>query len=332
MLNDKSILITGGTGSFGKAFTRYVLEHYKPRRLAIFSRDEYKQFKMVQEFPENKYDCIRFFLGDVRDLDRMRQALRGVDIVVHAAALKQVPSAEYNPMECVKTNVHGAENVVNAAIEAHVSRVIALSTDKACNPVNLYGATKLASDKIFIAANNISGTAKTRFSVVRYGNVLGSRGSVVPHFRELIADGATSLPITDARMTRFWVTIEQAVRFVIESLDMMVGGEIFVPKVPSMKIVDLAQAMAPKLDLRTVGIRPGEKLHEEMISTADADRTVELPDRYAIMPTMRFWDNTDLKDYYVEKRGANPVQEGFRYGSDNNAVWLTKEKFAGMID
>lgn len=331
MLNDKSILITGGTGSFGTAFTKYVLERYSPKRLVIFSRDEYKQFKMQQQFSETQYDCIRYFLGDVRDLDRLRQALRGIDYVIHAAALKQVPSAEYNPMECVKTNVHGAENVVNASIENHVGRVVALSTDKACNPINLYGATKLASDKIFIAANNISGAAKTRFAVVRYGNVLGSRGSVVPFFRKLIAEGATSLPITDQRMTRFWVTIEQAVNFVIESLEMMAGGEIFVPKVPSMKIVDLAKAMGPTLDLQTVGIRPGEKLHEELISAADAERTVELENRYAILPGLRFWDARDMKNYYVQERAASPVPEGFRYGSDNNEVWLTKKEFANLV-
>src|SRR3990167_1173573 len=261
MFNDKSILITGGSGSFGKKLMKTALARYKPRRLIVYSRDELKQFEMQQEFTAPE---MRFFIGDVRDLERLKQAMRGVDIVVHAAALKQVPAAEYNPMECIKTNIHGAENVINAALENNIEKVIALSTDKAANPINLYGATKLVSDKLFVAANNIAGGHQTRFAVVRYGNVVGSRGSVVPFFKKLIADGAKELPITAPRMTRFWVPLQEGVDLVFKSFERMHGGEIFVPKIPSARMIDLASAMAPNLPTKIIGIRPGEKLHEIM--------------------------------------------------------------------
>src|ERR1700688_56092 len=259
MFNDKSILITGGTGSFGKQYVKTILQRFHARKLIIYSRDELKQFEMQQDFPQS---CMRFFLGDVRDRDRLIQAMNGVDYVIHAAALKQVPAAEYNPMECIKTNIHGAENVIHAALNNNVEKVIALSTDKAANPINLYGATKLVSDKLFVAANNMVGARETRFSVVRYGNVIGSRGSVVPLFKRQVAGGCDHLPITDANMTRFWITVQQGVDFVLKNFARMHGGEIFVPKIPSMKLVDLASAMAPNLPQRIIGIRPGEKMHE----------------------------------------------------------------------
>lgn len=319
-LKGKSIFVTGGTGSFGRAFVKTLIEQYEPARLVIYSRDELKQFEMQQYFNNPpQTDCLRYFIGDVRDRDRLTLAMRGVDIVIHAAALKQVPTAEYNPMECIRTNVDGAENVVRAAMDNNVERVIALSTDKAANPINLYGASKLASDKIFVAANNIS--SNTRFAVVRYGNVVGSRGSVIPFFQKLIDEGATFLPITDARMTRFWITLPQGVNFVISSLEMMIGGEIFVPKIPSMKMVDLAKAMAPTLDHKIVGIRPGEKLHEIMV-TSDAGRnTLELEDRYIIEPEFVFWK--EKKGQYYED--AKKTAEDFFFSSDNNAEWLDAE-------
>jgi UDP-N-acetylglucosamine 4,6-dehydratase len=316
-LNDKSILVTGGTGSFGKHFLKTVVERYKPRRLIIFSRDELKQFEMQQSFPQELYPYLRFFIGDVRDRDRLELALRDVDYVIHAAALKQVPTAEYNPFECIRTNVFGAENLVYAALRRNVKKVIALSTDKAANPVNLYGASKLASDKIFVAANNLAGSEATRFAVVRYGNVVGSRGSVVPFFQKLAADGATSLPITDERMTRFWITLTQGVNFVLSSMEMMRGGEIFVPKIPSTTIVDLASLLGPKLAQHKVGVRPGEKLHETMIPADDSRWTVEIDDRYVILASFA----AAAREAYLN-RGGKPVAEGFQYSSDSNPEQL----------
>ena len=312
-LNDKSVLVTGVTGSFGKHFLKTVIAQYKPRRLIIFSRDELKQFEMQQEFSQEKYPFLRYFIGDVRDRDRLDLALRDVDYIVHAAAKKQVTTAEYNPFECIRTNVFGAENIVTAAIRCGVKRVVALSTDKAANPVNLYGAFKLASDKTFVAGNNLSGAYGTRFSVVRYGNVFGSRSSVVPFFRKLIADGADSLPITDARMTRFWITLTQGVNFVLSSMEMMRGGEIYVPKIPSTTIPDVATLISPTLKQHVIGIRPGEKLHETMIPADDAHCTVELDDRYVILASFAH----AAREAYLH-RGARPVAEGFSYSSDTN--------------
>jgi len=326
MLNEKSILVTGGTGSFGRRFARTVLQRFKPKRLVIYSRDELKQFEMAQEFPHEKYGCMRYFIGDVRDKDRLVQAMTGVDIVIHAAALKQVPAAEYNPMECIKTNIHGAENVIHAALANDVARVIALSTDKAANPINLYGASKLASDKLFTAANNMAGGLRTRFSVARYGNVVGSRGSVIPLYKKLVEDGAEYLPVTDKRMTRFWITLQQGVNFVITSLGLMYGGEIFVPKIPSMRITDLAKALAPNLPVKIVGIRPGEKLHEVMITDDDSRQTLELDDRYVIEPSFAWWQ----RDRY-DTTGATPVAEGFRFASDINSDWLDAARLKALI-
>ncbi|MDP3513894.1 MAG: UDP-N-acetylglucosamine 4,6-dehydratase (inverting) [Sulfuritalea sp.] len=325
-LNNKNVLITGGTGSFGQAFVRMVLLRFKPHKLIVFSRDELKQYEMAQVFPDTTYPCMRYFIGDVRDADRLEMAMRDVDVVIHAAALKHVPAAEYNPFECIRTNVHGAENVVKAAIRSGVRKVVALSTDKAANPANLYGASKLASDKIFVAANNLS-TGHPRFSVVRYGNVVGSRGSVVPFFRRLIKEGAERLPITDPRMTRFWITIEQGVNFVLSSLEMMQGGEIFVPKIPSTKITELANVMAPGLPHKVVGIRPGEKLHEVMITEDDARATLELADRYLIQPWFNSWDSAP----YLAT-GAKPVADGFRYSSDTNPAWLKDDEIARLLE
>lgn len=325
-LNGKTVLVTGGTGSFGQAFVRMALSRFKPHKLIVFSRDELKQYEMAQAFPDTTYPCMRYFIGDVRDADRLEMAMRGVDIVIHAAALKHVPAAEYNPFECIRTNVHGAENIVMAAIRSGVKKVVALSTDKAANPANLYGASKLASDKIFVAANNLS-SGHPRFSVVRYGNVMGSRGSVVPFFRRLVNEGADSLPITDPRMTRFWITIEQGVNFVLSSLEMMQGGEIFVPKIPSTKITELANVMAPGMPHKVVGIRPGEKLHEVMITEDDARGTLELSDRYLIQPWFNSWDST----LYLAA-GAKPVADGFRYSSDTNPAWLNDGEIAGMLE
>jgi UDP-N-acetylglucosamine 4,6-dehydratase len=319
MFDGKSILITGGTGSFGREYVRTLLEKYSPRRLVVFSRDELKQFEMAQEFSGS---CMRYFLGDVRDRARLVQAMEGVDIVIHAAALKQVPAAEYNPMECIKTNVHGAENVIHAALVNHVEKVIALSTDKAANPINLYGATKLASDKLFVAANNIAGSRRTRFAVVRYGNVVGSRGSVVPYFRKLIVQGSDHLPITDERMTRFWITLRQGVEFVLAAFERMRGGEIFVPKIPSVRIVDVATAMAPHLPRKIVGIRPGEKVHEIMCPADDSHLALEFDDHYVIRPTIRF--SSGSNDFSTNNRGeqGRPVPEGFEYNSGTNKHFL----------
>jgi UDP-N-acetylglucosamine 4,6-dehydratase len=312
-LNDRTVLVTGGTGSFGRHFIKTVIARYKPRRLIVFSRDELKQSEMAQDLPHDKYPFIRYFIGDVRDKDRLDLALRDVDYVVHAAAMKQVPTAEYNPFECIRTNVFGAENVATAALRRGVRRVVALSTDKAANPVNLYGASKLASDKIFVAANNLSGGDGTRFAVVRYGNVFGSRGSVVPLFRKLAAEGAESLPITDSRMTRFWITLTQGVDFVLSSMEMMRGGEIYVPKIPSTTMPELARLIAPDLGQHVIGIRPGEKLHETMIPADDAHGTVELEDRYVVLAGFA----QAAREAYLH-RGARPVPEGFSYSSDSN--------------
>lgn len=327
MLNNKSILITGGTGSFGKCCTRVLLERYKPKRLVIFSRDEVKQYEMQRAFDD---PCMRYFLGDVRDRNRLVQALRNVDYVIHAAALKQVPAAEYNPMECIKTNVHGAENVIAAALENNVEKVIALSTDKAANPVNLYGSSKLASDKLFVAANNIAGDHRTLFSVVRYGNVVGSRGSVVPLFMKLIEQGAEFLPITDESMTRFWITLQQGVDFVLENFRRMWGGEIFVPKIPSVRITDLAEAMAPGMRTEIVGIRPGEKLHEIMCPADYAHLTLEFDNHYLIKPTIKFHHH-DV-DYEVNPLGerGRTVERGFEYQSGTNPHFLDLDEIRSL--
>ena len=321
----RTILITGGTGSFGKMFARHVLDNYQLRKLIIFSRDELKQFEMQQSPVFRPHLAkMRFFIGDVRDASRLEMAFREVDFVVHAAALKQVPAAEYNPFECIKTNVHGAENVVNAALRTNVEKVVALSTDKAANPINLYGASKLASDKIFIAAQSLVGRSQVKFAVVRYGNVLGSRGSVVPMFRRLIGAGSDHLPVTDKRMTRFIITLEHGVEFVLSSFGMIKeGGEMFVPKIPSVRITDLASYMAPNLPIREVGIRPGEKLHEVMITEDDARLTVELSDSYVIKP--QFW----RPNLVIE--GSRPVRDRFCYTSDSNSDWLDQPGFDRMI-
>jgi UDP-N-acetylglucosamine 4,6-dehydratase/5-epimerase len=325
-LDGHSILVTGGTGSFGRAFVKAVLADSKPKRLIVYSRDELKQFDMQQEFPIARHPCLRYFIGDVRDRDRLEMAMRGIDIVIHAAALKQVPAAEYNPFECIATNVHGAENVVNACIRSNVRKVIALSTDKAANPINLYGASKLASDKIFVAANHLSGHDGCRFSVVRYGNVIGSRGSVVPIFNRVRKTGGKELPVTDPRMTRFLITLEQGISFVLSSLALMRGGELFVPKIPSMNMADLGRALAPDLPQKVVGIRPGEKLHEVMITTEDSWFTWELPDRYVIEPSIALWDAR-----HQPPAGATRVAEGFRYSSDSNTEWLTGPEFLDLV-
>lgn len=328
MFNGKSILLTGGTGSFGKEYSRTLLTRFQPKKIVIYSRDELKQYEMAQEFSN---ETMRFFIGDVRDLSRLKQAMEGIDYVIHAAALKHVPAAEYNPMECIKTNVHGAENVITAAIEANVDKVIALSTDKAASPINLYGATKLASDKLFVAANNIVGSKRTRFSGVRYGNVVGSRGSVVLFFRKLIAQGAASLPITDTRMTRFWITLHQGVDFVLKNFERMHGGEIFIPKIPSARISDLVAAMAPELPHHVIGIRPGEKLHELMVATDDSHLTLEFADHYVIKPTINF--NTQV-NFSLNRQGESgkPVQSGFEYSSGSNPQFLTVPELKTLID
>lgn len=319
-LTGKSILITGGTGSFGKNMLRQLLANHNPRRISVLARGEYNHFLLQNSLTEEEQEKVRFFIGDVRDMDRMVMAMRGIDIVIHAAAQKQVPLAEYNPFECIRTNVIGAESVVQSSIRAGVRKVIALSTDKAVNPINLYGASKLASDKIFVAANALAAGTGTRFSVVRYGNVLGSRGSVIPFFRGLLKDGANELPVTDDRMTRFWVTLDQAVAFTISCIDTMRGGEIYVPKIPSMKITDLVTALAPDVPIKIVGIRPGEKLHELMITEHNAPTTFDLPDRYIIEPEWNFWDRKARKEH------AYPlVEENFEYTSDKNDTWMSVE-------
>lgn len=310
-----SILVTGGTGSFGRRFVETVLKISKPDRIVVFSRDELKQYEMITGgLNQDAHPSLRYFIGDVRDRERLEMAMRGIEVVIHAAALKQVPTAEYNPFECIRTNVYGAENVVGAAINNKVKRVIALSTDKAVNPINLYGASKLAADKIFVAGNNLSGKTGTRFSAVRYGNVIGSRGSVVENFQRLIANGAKSLPITDTRMTRFFITLQQGVDFVISCLWQMRGGEIFIPRIPSIKIVDLANAMAPNCSHTTIGVRPGEKLHEVLITEDDARTTLELDDRFVIEPVFHWWSRAS----YLDDHDASPVDDTFRYASDAN--------------
>lgn len=314
----KTVLVTGGTGSFGKKFIKRILE-YPVEKVIVFSRDELKQFEMAQVYTDPR---MRFFIGDVRDKERLYRALNGVNIVVHAAALKQVPACEYNPFEAIKTNVGGAENIIEASIDRGVERVIALSTDKACCPINLYGATKLASDKLFIAANAYSGGKATRFSVVRYGNVVGSRGSVVPFFQKMRKTGR--VPVTDERMTRFWITLKQGVQFVIDNLQRMQGGELFVPKIPSMKVVDLAKAIAPDCDIDIVGIRPGEKLHESMITEDDARHTVEFDNYYVIQPEFSWWQAPKIE-------GARRLPEGFCYASDTNTQWLTVEALRDLV-
>jgi UDP-N-acetylglucosamine 4,6-dehydratase len=325
MFKGKSILITGGTGSFGKQFTKTLLQRFAPRRIVIYSRDELKQFEMQQEYGA---ECMRYFIGDVRDRDRLVQAMNDVDFVIHAAALKQVPAAEYNPMECIKTNIHGAENVIHAALATKVSQVIALSTDKAANPINLYGATKLVSDKLFVAANNVVGKGGTAFSVVRYGNVVGSRGSVVPFFVKLISENARELPVTHEDMTRFWISLQQGVDFVLRNFTRMYGGEIFVPKIPSIRIVELAKVMAPHLPMRIVGIRAGEKLHEVMCPADDSHLTLEFSDHYVLRPTIKF--HRSAIDYTVNARGeiGKAVAAGFEYNSGTNSHFLGSAEIA----
>lgn len=330
MFDGASILITGGTGSFGKQYVRTLLDQYQPRKLIIYSRDELKQFEMAQIFSDRQFPCMRYFIGDVRDRDRLTLAMRDVDYVIHAAALKQVPAAEYNPMECIKTNIYGADNVIQAAMACRVQRVIALSTDKAANPINLYGATKLCSDKLFVAANNLVGDRPTRFSVVRYGNVVGSRGSVVPFFQGLLERGTDHLPITDPRMTRFWITLQQGVDFVLKNFQRMRGGELFVPKIPSIRITDLATAMAPGLPTKVIGIRPGEKLHEVMCPGDDSHLTLEFDDHYVISPTITFADQRHV--FTSNKLGevGTLVESGFEYNSGKNDHFLTVEEIMKM--
>ena len=324
MLNGKTILITGGTGSFGNHFTDYVLQHYKPKKIIIYSRDEFKQFQMRNRLME--HDAVmRYFIGDVRDGARLRRAFEGVDYVIHAAALKQVPACEYNPNEAIKTNIHGAMNVIEAALDTGVKRVVALSTDKAVNPVNLYGGTKLVSDKLFIAANAYSGQRDTRFAIVRYGNVAGSRGSVIPFFRSLVESGERELPITDFEMTRFWITLEQGVRLVIKALGESKGGETFIAKIPSFKITDLAKAILPDGVLKEVGIREGEKLHEVMITKEDSLYTYEYDQHFIVYPHMSWWTENNAI------QGGRPVAHGFEYSSGTNSWWLTVEQLRALL-
>ncbi len=328
MFNGKNILITGGTGSFGKKFTQTLLRDFQPNKIIVYSRDEQKHFEMAKEYTQS---CMRYFVGDVRDFKRLKKAMRGVDFVIHAAAMKHVDIAEYNPMECINTNIHGAEYVIDAAIDSGVKKVIALSTDKAANPINLYGATKLASDKLFVAANNMVGNHEIEFSVVRYGNVIGSKGSVVPFFKKLLNEGREELPITDERMTRFLITLQEGVDFVIKNFARMQGGEIFVPKIPSMRMIDLAMAMSGDKAYEVIGIRPGEKLHEAMITKEDSLRTVEFDDHYVIKPTIQFSQAVDFSINALGERGRD-VDDGFEYASDTNDVWLEKEKFLALED
>jgi UDP-N-acetylglucosamine 4,6-dehydratase len=323
MFNNKNILITGGTGSFGQKYVKTLLERYSPKKIIIYSRDELKQFEMQQDF---NLPCMRYFIGDVRDKERLTQAMNGVDYIIHAAALKQVPAAEYNPTECIKTNIKGAENVIAAALANNVEKVIALSTDKAANPVNLYGATKLVSDKLFVAANNMSGGHRTLFSVVRYGNVVGSRGSVVPFFKKILNDGATEIPVTHEDMTRFWITLQDGVNFVLKNFERMLGGEIFVPKIPSMRIVDLAKAMAPDLPIKIIGIRPGEKLHEIMCPSDDSYHTFEYDDHFVIAPAIIFSSRSN--DFTINglNETGKQVAHGYEYNSLNNECFLSTQE------
>jgi UDP-N-acetylglucosamine 4,6-dehydratase (inverting) len=326
MLHNNSILITGGTGSFGKAFVKRVLSEFPDiKRIVIYSRDEQKQFQMAQEYPADKYPNIRFFIGDVRDFNRLKMAMKGIDTVVHAAAMKHVPIAEYNPMECIKTNIMGAENIINACLETDVTNVVALSTDKAAAPINLYGATKLASDKLFIAANNIKGARDIRFSAVRYGNVMGSNGSVIPFFLEKKKQGI--LPITDPKMTRFNISLDEGVNMVLYALEHAWGGELFVPKIPSYRIMDVAMAIGPECEHKIVGIRPGEKIHEEMITTSDSYSTYDLGNYYAILPQVPTWKLEDFKAHFNPK----PVAPGFNYNSGENTEWLSVDELRRLI-
>ena len=334
MLNHKSVLITGGTGSFGKMFVKTILERYpQVKRIVIYSRGELKQYNMMQQYPKDKYPQLRFFIGDVRDGERLLRACEGIDVIIHAAAIKQVDTAEYNPDECIKTNIGGAENVINAALKAGVQHVVALSTDKACAPINLYGATKLCSDKLFVSANNISGSKNIKFSVVRYGNVMGSRGSVIPFFISKRDQGASELPITDMRMTRFNISLEAGVDLVMFAIGHHLGGEIFIPKIPSYKIGDVATAIAPNIKQIEIGIRPGEKLHEEMITATDALNTIDLGEYYAILPSVSF---KHQKDEYIKHHNAVMVPEGFHYSSDSNDQWESvesiREKIVEFVD
>lgn len=329
MLNGKSVLITGGTGSFGKKFVETILNRYPDvRRIVIYSRDELKQFELKQKYPEAKYPQLRFFIGDVRDGERLKRACEGIDVIIHAAAIKQVDTAEYNPEECIKTNVHGAQNVINAALQTGVKHVVALSTDKACAPINLYGATKLTSDKLFTAANNISGLRDIKFSVVRYGNVMGSRGSVIPFFMNKRDSGAKELPITDMRMTRFNISLQAGVDLVMFAIGHHMGGEIFIPKIPSYHIVDVAKAIAPNLPQVEVGIRPGEKLHEEMITVTDALNTIDLGKYYAILPSVSF---KHQREEFLKYHNAILVPQGFHYSSDKNEEWETVDSLRAKI-
>lgn len=330
MLNNKSILITGGTGSFGKKFVEMIFAQYEPKRIVIYSRDEFKQFTMQHEFQEKltkeQMSKLRFFIGDVRDKERLYRAFKGIDFVIHAAAMKQVPTCEYNPFEAIKTNIHGAQNIIDAALDCGVKKVVALSTDKAVNPINLYGGTKLVSDKLFVSANAYSGEAGTAFSVVRYGNVAGSRGSVIPFFRQLIEEGKKTLPITDYRMTRFWITLEQGVELVFKALRESKGGETYISKIPSFKITDLACAMNPNGDMKEVGIREGEKLHELMIPADESRNTYEYEDHYVIYPQFTWWSEAR----YL-KAGGKKVSDGFEYSSGDNAEWLDVEKLRDIL-
>jgi UDP-N-acetylglucosamine 4,6-dehydratase len=330
MLDGRALLVTGGTGSFGKAFVREVLRRFEPRRLVVFSRDEQKQYEMAQELSPEKHACLRYFIGDVRDLQRLRRAMDGIDFVVHAAAMKHVPIAEYNPFECIRTNIGGAENVIEAAIDCGVEKVLALSTDKAANPINLYGATKLAADKCFVAANHLAASSGTRFGVVRYGNVMGSRGSVVERFRKLSESGAKELPVTDRRMTRFWITLRQGVAFVLDRLEAMKGGELYIPKIPSMKIVDLARAMAPECEVYEIGIRPGEKLHEVLLPYDEARNTLEYRTHFTVHPAFSWWkheENAVERGERGKSLGAN-----FKYASDNNTEWLSRDDLLRLLE
>ncbi|MEK3704947.1 UDP-N-acetylglucosamine 4,6-dehydratase (inverting) [Paenibacillus sp. FSL R7-0198] len=326
MLNDKVVLITGGTGTFGQYFTEYLLNNYKPKKIIIFSRDEYKQFLMKSKFKEYT-DVLRFFIGDVRDSDRLMRAFDGVDYVVHAAAMKQVPACEYNPIEAIKTNINGATNVIDAALDRNVKKVVALSTDKAVNPINLYGGTKLVSDKLFISANAYTGGTKSSFSVVRYGNVAGSRGSVIPYFKELLSKGVSNLPITDFQMTRFWISLDQGVELVMNALANSRGGETYISKIPSFRITDLAKAMAPSLELQQVGIREGEKMHEVMITSEDSAFTYEYEDFFVIYPNMDWWIYDESN--YIP--GGKKVPAGFEYNSGTNKEWLTVDQLTDLV-
>lgn len=327
-IDEKSILITGATGSFGQKMVETLLKNFSPRRLVIFSRDELKQFEMAQKFPESQYPCLRYFIGDVRDRDRLIRACHGVDVVIHAAAMKQIVAAEYNPTECIATNVIGAQNIIDAAIENGVQFVVALSTDKAANPINLYGATKLCSDKLFVAANNLSGRVKTRFSIVRYGNVIGSRGSVIPFFKRCVAEGRKTLPITHADMTRFVITLDEGVAFVLTALHRMTGGEIFVPKLASVRVLDLARLIAPYGDFEIVGIRPGEKIHEVMIPIEDSRNCFDLGDHYVLAPQHIWWRNED----FLARIGQNgSLVHPFEYSSGNNTAWIEGDALQALV-